>query len=337
MRKPAIVRTTAGVLVGLIVGAGATKPATAHIVGVVGPLSSLGALPAIIQAPSNVLDQCVTSAGQVGFNEAQGVITPAAFTTDGGDVIPTGTLVDSHMIFFNRQLATFDEISTHSEVVWTFKRRIIGVMSDVNGILEAASTAALGAPGTNYRLPATAGCIPFGTVGAAPFAARGLDTTDAGPHYNHQPCPADDDCYTVEPPTTMRVSMHLSQPGDWMRVITEGAIDMQIDIKPGSDPNCFNINGAGVVPVAILGSGTFNATQVDTSTLAFAGLEVRVRGNGTPQCSISDTNRDGFSDLVCQFQDDSDLWSPGATTAELTGLLLNGMAFEGSDAICVVP
>jgi hypothetical protein len=65
MWKPATVRTTACVLVGgLIVGAGVTNPATAHIVGVVGPLSSLDAPPAIIPAPSNVLDQCVTSGGQ---------------------------------------------------------------------------------------------------------------------------------------------------------------------------------------------------------------------------------------------------------------------------------
>jgi hypothetical protein len=322
---------------GLIVGAGAPKPATAHIVGVTGPASSLGALPIVIPAPSNVLDQCATSAGQVGFNEAQDVVTPAAFTTDDNGVIPAGTLVDSHMIFFNRQLVTFDPISTHSDVIWTFKRPIMGVMSDVHGNLEAASTAALGAPGTNYHLPATAGCTPFGTVGAAPFAFRGLDTTSAGPPFTHQRCPATDDCYTIETPTTIRVSMHLSQPGDWMRVITEGAIDVTIDIKPGSDPNCFNVNGAGVVPVAILSSATFAASQIDTSTLEFAGLAVRVKGNGAPQCGISDTNRDGFSDLVCQFQDDSDGWSPGTTTAELTGRLFNGMAFEGSDAICVVP
>jgi hypothetical protein len=131
--------------------------------------------------------------------------------------------------------------------------------------------------------------------------------------------------------------MTIGQPGDWMRVITEGAFDVRIDVKPGSDPNCFNINGAGVVPVAILGSATFDATQIDTSTLDFAGLAVRVKGNGTPQCGISDTNNDGFSDLVCQFQDDSNAWSPGTTTATLTGRLLNEMAFEGSDAICVVP
>jgi hypothetical protein len=138
-----------------------------------------------------VLDQCVTSGGQVGFDEAQDVITPDAFTTDDGKVIPAGTLVDSHMIFFNRQLVAFDPISTHFEVVWTFKRPIIGVMSDVNGILEAASTAALGAPGTNYRLPATVGCIPFGTVGAAPFANRGLDTATARPDFHPPTVPRD--------------------------------------------------------------------------------------------------------------------------------------------------
>lgn len=336
MRKPAIGRTTACVLVVcLIVGAGATNPARAHIIGVVGLPSSLDALPAIIPAPSNVLDQCATSAGQVGFDESQGVITPAAFTADNGVVIPAGTLVDSHMIFFNQQSPIL--ISTHSGVEWTFKRPIIAVMSNASGTLEAASSYALGAPGTNYLLPATSNCVPFGPIGAAPFANRGLDTAPDAPPYTAISCPASDDCYTVKPPTTILVNMTIGQPGDWMRVITEGAIDITIDIKPGSDPNCFNINGAGVVPVAILGSATFTATQVDTSTLDFAGLEVRVRGNGTPQCGISDTNRDGFSDLVCQFQDNSSAWSPGTTTAELTGQLLNGLAFEGSDAICVVP
>ena len=33
--------------------------------------------------------------------------------------------------------------------------------------------------------------------------------------------------------------------------------DVEIDIKPGSDPNCFNNNGHGVIPVAILSSNNF--------------------------------------------------------------------------------
>ena len=40
-----------------------------------------------------------------------------------------------------------------------------------------------------------------------------------------------------------------------------------IDIKPGSDPNCININGHGVIPVAILGSEDFDVSLVDPDTL----------------------------------------------------------------------
>jgi len=75
--------------------------------------------------------------------------------------------------------------------------------------------------------------------------------------------------------------------------------EVTIDVKPGSDPNCFNINGHGVVPVAILGSDTFDVYQINQSSLLFAGLEARVRGNKGPFCSFQDSNADGFTDLVC--------------------------------------
>ena len=81
---------------------------------------------------------------------------------------------------------------------------------------------------------------------------------------------------------------------DWQPLVVV-PIAVQIDIKPGSDPNCFNLNGNGVIPVAILGSADFDATEVD------AGFE------------------------------------PGATTGALTGDLLDGTPFEGSDTICIVP
>jgi hypothetical protein len=76
---------------------------------------------------------------------------------------------------------------------------------------------------------------------------------------------------------------------------------------------------------------------VDTSTLDFAGLAVRVKGNGTPQCSIEDTNGDGYDDLVCQFVDDAATWTPGDAVATLSGLLSDGTFFEGTDEINIVP
>jgi hypothetical protein len=78
----------------------------------------------------------------------------------------------------------------------------------------------------------------------------------------------------------------------------------------GGDPNCFNNDGHGAIPVAVLGSDDFDVTQIDVETLDFAGLAVRVRGNDNPQCSIEDISGDfttpegapdGFDDLVERF------------------------------------
>jgi hypothetical protein len=125
------------------------------------------------------------------------------------------------------------------------------------------------------------------------------------------------------------------------------ALMVSLDIKPGGDPNCININGNGVIPVAILGSDDFDVTQIDIETLDFAGLAVRVRGNDNPQCSIEDVSGDftspegtpdGYLDLVCQFVDDPGTWVPNDdSTATLTGNLLDGTPFEGTDSICIVP
>ena len=60
-----------------------------------------------------------------------------------------------------------------------------------------------------------------------------------------------------------------------------------VDIKPCSAPNCFNNDGHGVIPVAILSDcvdvcgspgGGFDATQVDPATVELESLAVRVVG-----------------------------------------------------------
>jgi len=118
-----------------------------------------------------------------------------------------------------------------------------------------------------------------------------------------------------------------------------------IDIKPGSYPNAINKNGNGVIPVAILGSADFDVTQIDPYSLSFQGLTVRIKGNDKPQCSIADVSGnfaipegtpDGYPDLVCQFVDDPSTWTVGDGFATLTGKLLDGTPFEGTDSIKVV-
>lgn len=119
--------------------------------------------------------------------------------------------------------------------------------------------------------------------------------------------------------------------------IREAAIPVAIDIKPGSEPNCFNINGHGVIPVAILGAADLDVANVDQESLSFGGLSVRVRGNKFPQCNVDYADGDEYLDLVCQFADDSSAWVEGGDTATLTGKLLDGSRIEGSDSICLRP
>jgi len=113
--------------------------------------------------------------------------------------------------------------------------------------------------------------------------------------------------------------------------------EVDIDIKPGSDTNCVNINGRGVIPVAVLGSESLDVGMIDQSSLSFGGLAVRVRGNRGPLCGLEDTNQDGWYDLVCHFEDDAYNWSPGSGEATLEGELWDGTRIEGADTICVVP
>ncbi|MBW2596394.1 MAG: hypothetical protein JRC93_10545 [Deltaproteobacteria bacterium] len=176
------------VLVAISVLAGQANGA---LIGVLGPDSTSGTAPAIISAPTDAIDDLVTNTGMEGFNEAQGVTTTVLHTIDGGS-IAAGTLVDSHMIFLNSLSGNL----SHRNVVWTFDGEIIGVMSDYKGNFEANSTFELGASGTNYTVG-----IPSEV---APFPARGMESGDS---------------YLVSG-NILTVSMGVSEPGDWIRVVT---------------------------------------------------------------------------------------------------------------------
>jgi hypothetical protein len=120
-------------------------------------------------------------------------------------------------------------------------------------------------------------------------------------------------------------------------------IPVLIDVKPGSFPNSVNINGNGVIPVAILGSEDFDVSCVDPETLIFAGLEVNVVGRNKLQVAIQDVAGpdngppDGYADLVVHFADDTALWEIGEdSNAVLKGSLFDGTAIEGVDSVRVV-
>ena len=191
-------------LVASIIAVLLVASAQGSIIGVNGPVSSMGVAPTVIAPPSSVLDDLPTVNGMRGFNEAQGVLTTVAHGIDNGS-IAAGTLVNSHMILMNN---AGDDLLTHFGVVWTFDTPIIGVMSDYWGAYEAMSSFELGYPGTNYTVPSTVG----GRV--APFAMRGMESRDS---------------YSILNPFQLQVGMSVREPGDWIRVVTAVSVP-----EPGS-------------------------------------------------------------------------------------------------------
>jgi len=111
---------------------------------------------------------------------------------------------------------------------------------------------------------------------------------------------------------------------------------VMIDIKPGSDPNCFNSDSHGVIPLAILGSADFDASTVDPFTVFLDGAQVRVKGKSGNAGSLEDVNGDGFQDLVVQILDDGS-YTFGDTTATLNGFTHDGVPIVGTDTICIRP
>jgi hypothetical protein len=79
------------------------------------------------------------------------------------------------------------------------------------------------------------------------------------------------------------------------------APEVTIDIKPWSDPNSINPEGNGVVPVAILGSDTFDVTTIDVSSIRFGPAGGPHNAEPVHNGHILDANSDGWADLVVHF------------------------------------
>ena len=105
---------------------------------------------------------------------------------------------------------------------------------------------------------------------------------------------------------------------------------VDIDIKPGGDPNSINLRSRGVIPVAVLSSETFDATTLDPSSIVFEGANVAFY-------NFDDINSDGLVDKIVHFrtQEITDL-TKGDTEACLEAFTFDGIPVLGCDSVRLV-
>jgi outer membrane protein assembly factor BamB len=119
------------------------------------------------------------------------------------------------------------------------------------------------------------------------------------------------------------------------------AESVEIDIKPGSDSNPIHPSGRGNLPVATLGSDTFDVTDVDVTTLAFgpdaAAPSHDITKPGAFEDHLRDVNDDGLTDLISHYRIENTGIEPDDAEACITGERLAGTPFEGCDVIKAVP
>lgn len=153
----------------------------------------------VIPTPLNVGEDNPTNSEIQAFNEGVGVLLAADLLVDGV-TIDAGTRVDSHMIFLN----TSGQTEVTATATFSFDQEIIGVMSSQGGSNLFLSDDIVNGPVTYLS----------GGYGSN----RGLEDNDTA------------DFYTVTSMFDIDVGMHVTEPGDWMRVITVSAVPIPAGI-----------------------------------------------------------------------------------------------------------
>ena len=106
--------------------------------------------------------------------------------------------------------------------------------------------------------------------------------------------------------------------------------ELTIDIRPGSYPNTINLKSTSIVPVAILTTDAFDASNVNPASARFEGAS-------PVRWVLSDVDHDGDLDLLLHFRTQDTSIVAGQVQACLTATTFGGMTLAGCDSIKVVP
>ena len=137
----------------------------------------------------------------------------------------------------------------------------------------------------------------------------------------------------------------------WDKALTieqlgSGSVIVAMDIKPQSCPNPLNVKNQGVLPVAILGTADFDASEVDPTTVELVGVQP-IRWNledvatpfvlstgGLELClNCTEEGADGFFDLILKFEAQEVL---GALSFGTMALVDESEIILSNDRVCLV-
>ena len=193
----------------------------------------------------------------------------------------------------------------------------------------SAITVFAGPPAATVTVYGTDFVVTTGTIEDGSWTPVGGSGILTGEYENGNPEDPEDD---------INLLFHSDTPIILVDTGGPSTISVQIDIKPGSDPNPINPGSNGVIPVAILTTDSFDASTVDPGTVTLAGAEVAVRGKSEKTMArLEDIDGDGDDDLMLQVDTQSwaELWEGGEVI--LTGKTYDGEDIEGTDEVIIVP
>ncbi|MFB6296649.1 MAG: PKD domain-containing protein [Halobacteriales archaeon] len=122
-------------------------------------------------------------------------------------------------------------------------------------------------------------------------------------------------------------------------------IAVEINIKPGSDPNAVNCNSKGGTPVAVLTTDGFDATRVDPSSLRFGAPSDVIDGDGAgiihegghfEDAEPDHGSTDGDTDFVGHFATPDTGFDGSQDTGRLEGETQDGTPLVGTDSVTLV-
>jgi len=310
-----------------------------HISDVLVDGSSVGAI-------SSYTFNNVTSNHTITANFAIDVFTISATSNGNGTITPSGNVSVNYGE--NQTFTITPNVGYHISDVLVDGSSVGAVSSYTFNNVTSNHTITANFAVDLFTIVATAGTggtiTPTGTISVA----YGSDQT-----FSFQPFPN----YRILEVIVDNISLGIMQSYTFKNVMSNHTIEVKfyfeiaLDIKPGSCPNPFNPKSNGVLPVAILGSNSFDVASINLTSLRLQNITPLrnsledVAKYFTPPLNNNECpeqGNDGIIDLTLKFDSKMIASVLGNYTVgeskllKLTGKLQDGMEIRGQDYIKIV-